>query len=147
MESFIFDFHKCNRFFEDFNIMFEVADMDGATSNFKIFLLSDCADDFTDIVNSDGILKRSDCVIAFEEDCKLLWDKLDSDTADIKLAEDVKYNIGEDLVPIRALLVATSDDYVIGYSINNVPISMTNSVVVEKDLIFCTVGDGVYGDV
>lgn len=145
-QSFLFNFSRIDTFYENININFNIADMNGAENKFEFVLSSYTYDNIEECIDSNGGLKEE--VITDEDyivDCPLVWSNLDDGTNTISLATDVEWNFGDEIVPVKAVFLRdTTTGYVMGFSINMQPITVTNTLTFEADTILWTVSDGGY---
>jgi hypothetical protein len=149
-QSYIFDFTRTPSFFEHWNVDFSVDDMnqyidsDTATSTvdsdkFEIVLVGNGGDNIDDYLDSDGILIDDEHQVTVYDtaDCSLDYKRDDIGDATIELTDEVSFNIGDVYQELKAvLLVHKESQYVLGYSINIVAFTVTNSVVFDEDVIF-----------
>ena len=127
---------------------------DNIDDNFQLFIAEYGEDNIEYYLDSDGFLKqeiefvedgqgnlvqRDDVLI---EDCALDYYNRGYGSSTIELHGDVEFSIrganDEDInVPIKAIFLRSkSTNYVMGYSINMRPFTVTNKVVFDDDVIF-----------
>lgn len=137
MQSYIFDFSRVPSFFEHFNIDFNVSDMDGS-SKFELVLVKHGGDNIEDYLNNDGTLNISDdSSEVLKTNCGLDFVRDEFGDAKIELHDAVEFNVGDTNIPLKAVFLRDdSTKYVMGYSINRVPFTVTNKVVFDEDVIF-----------
>lgn len=135
-QSYIFDFSRVPSFFEHFNLDFLVSDMDGSSSKFQLVLVKHGGDNISDYLDNNGELDV-DSGESIVEDCKLSYTSDSYGDATISLADDVTFTIGDTNIPLKAVFLRDkTTGYVMGYSINLVPFSVTNKVVFDDDVVF-----------
>ena len=154
--SYLFDFSRVDSFFENLNINFSISDMynvvrydsetgqyeyedDNVGDNFQLVICEYGYDNIGDYLNSDGTLNISDNDPHIHiEDCALDYYNRGNGASSIELHGTVTFEIGDDVnIPIKAIFLRDKDTgYVMGYSINNRPFSVTNQVVFDDDVIF-----------
>ena len=140
MQSYIFDFSRVPSFFENFNINFLVSDMDG-TNKFELVLCKHGADNIGDYLDQNGCLNiddsSSELLII---DCGLDFVRDEFGDAKIELHDEAVFDenmIGDQNIPIKAVFLRDSTTkYVMGYSFNRVPFTVTNKVIFDSDVIF-----------
>ena len=156
-QSFIFDFTRTDDFFEQFNKKFDLDDMfkvvsydedDGYTyedddvdDNFELVLVFYGGTNISDYLDSSASyskLKSSLSSYMQVEEVALDWYNRGNGEATIELHGEVTFSIGDDNKPLKAVFLRTNDTdkYVMGYSINTNPFSVTNEVVFDDDVIF-----------
>lgn len=157
-QSFLFDFSRTDDFFEQFNIKFKLSDMYQVTgynertgtyeyaqgtggNNFKLFVFHKGGaniEEYLDVTASYSKLKPSLLVSGtyMVSNIGLDWYNRGNGECTIELHGDCTFNVGqENNVPLRAILLCCND-YVMGYSINMKPFSVTNQLVFDDDIIF-----------
>lgn len=144
-QSYIFDFSRVPSFFENFNIGFFVDEMtkiiDGETVNegtecFELVWVAYGDDNISEYLEEDGTLDSS-VVIYQTESCGLDWIQDSTGDATIELSDTVEFSVGENNVPLKAILLRNvSTGYIMGYSINMNPFTVTNKLVFDDDVIF-----------
>lgn len=153
-QSYIFDFSRVPSFFENFNIGFFVDEMtkiiDGETVSegtecFELVWVDYGADNIGEYLTSDGLLDES-VHIYQSKSCALDWIQDQYGDATIELHGNVEFNVGENNVPLKAIFLRNSSTgYVMGYSINMNPFSVTNKAVFDDDVIFWDISRFNYG--
>ena len=154
--SYLFDFIRVDSFIERLNIDFLIEDMykvvgydsetaqyeyedDNIGENFQLVICEYGYDNIGNYLNSDGTLNISDSDTHIHiEDCALDYYNRGNGASSIELHGSVTFEIGDDVnIPIKAIFLRDKDTgYVMGYSINNRPFSVTNEVVFDDDVIF-----------
>jgi len=153
-QSYLFDFTRVDTFFDYFNIAFFIDEMwqvngydedtDSYTYDnviedacFELVLIEYGADNIDEYLTADGFLDTTAVEGIHRMDCGLDWYNRGDGEATIELHDDVTFNIGDVNMPLKAiLLINKSTNYVMGYSINTNPFSVTNQVVLDDDVIF-----------
>ena len=143
MQSYIFDFRKSPTFLKKWNKEFDVEDL--GNGSFYIALVNDsCADNFSECVDSDGILIYSD--EALFNGCSLEY-VVNGNTESIKLAEDCTFTFDDTEYPprfnMKGAFLINEDHYVMGYSINQYSIPITTQMIFEAGLSFYDIVEGV----
>lgn len=165
-QSYLFDFSRVESFIENINVgfffeeMFKVIgydeetgeyeyDDDNIENNFELVIMEYGESNIDYYLDTDGYLKeeleyesdgqgglvRKDDVLV--EECALDYYNRGYGSSTIELHGTVSFEIGDVNVPIKAILLRSkSTNYVMGYSINNRPFSVTNEVVFDDDVIF-----------
>ena len=135
--------------YDEVNQEYEYDD-DNIGNNFQLIIVEHGEQNIEAYIDSDGYLKeeiefvddgqgglvqRDDVLI---EDCALDYYNRGNGASSIELHGNVTFDIGQDVnVPIRAIFLRSkSTNYVMGYSINNKPFSVTNELVFDDDVIF-----------
>lgn len=157
-QSYLFDFTRTDDFFEQFNLKFKVSDMYKVTGynentqeysyaqgtggdNFKLYVFHKGGaniSEYLDTTASYSKLKSSLLVEGtyMEKDIGLDWYNRGNGEYTVELHGDATFEIGEEnSVQLRAILLCCGD-YVMGYSINMKPFSVTNQLVFDDDIIF-----------
>lgn len=153
MQSYIFDFTRVDDFIENSNIayfydkMFKVIDVDEEDGsyiyeddtiedNYELVLVEYGGDNISEYLDEYGCLDESiDDILV--EDCSLDYYNKGNANATIELHDEVRFDIGDENVPLKAILLRSkSTGYVMGYSINMVAVPVTNQVVFDNDVIF-----------
>lgn len=144
-QSYIFDFNRVPSFFEHFNIDFKVEDMDGSDKFELVWVSYGDGDNISDYLNSDGIL--SDSATVYDSvDVGLDYVPDEFGDATIGLHSQVEFTIGDTNVPLKAIFLRDkTSEYVLGYSINRVPFTVTNKAVFDEDIIFWDITRINYG--
>lgn len=143
LQSYIFDFSRVDSFYENMNLSFAIANMDGS-ANFEFVLSEHSPNNIEECLDSDGVL-NTDVDEAMVEDAKLMWNNNDDGTNNITLDEEVLFDIGNDILQMKSLFVRDkTSGYVLGFSINVNTVSVTNKLIFEEDTILWTVSDGGY---
>ena len=143
----MFEFTRVDNFLDDMNReeCFDTRDMDGISPNFKIVLVSECADDIEDCINDFGALitpydaesNTGATIVETEGDddglISLLWSKGINGERSISVADSlVSYDFGATSSLIKgAFLVNISNGsgYVLAYAINNKTIEMDDTFI------------------
>ena len=142
LDSFIFDFEKSPTFFKKWNKEFDVENLGSGT--FNIVLVGDeCPNNIEDCLNGTALQSFSDTLT---ESVDLIFDEIDRDTFSIKVDGDVVFDIGEDNnFSLKAAFLTSSNtttNYVMGFSINQNSINVSNEVIFEDGLVFWSVAEG-----
>lgn len=151
-QSYLFDFSRVKSFIENINVgffieeMFKVIDYDEKTgeykyeddnieNNFELVIAEVGGNNIEEYIDSDGFLTVTENIRV--EECALDFYNRDNGSSTIELHGTVSFNIGDENVPIKAIFLRSkSTNYVMGYSINNRPFTVTNEVVFDDDVIF-----------
>lgn len=151
-QSYLFDFSRVESFIENINVGFFIDEMfrvtaynsstgtytyedDNIDDNFELVIANYGGDNIEDYLDSDGYLNLTENIMV--EDCALDYYNRGNGSSTIELHDDVEFTIGDVNVPIKAIFLRSkSTNYVMGYSINNKPFSVTNKVVFDDDVIF-----------
>lgn len=156
-QSYLFDFSRVDTFIENMNVAFFIDEMyhvigyDRDTQSyeyeedeeiddaFQLVIVEYGQDNIEDYIDSDGflIIDDDDPYIHIE-DCSLDYYNRGNGQSTIELHGNVTFDIGVDVnIPIKAIFLRSkSTNYVMGYSINNRPFTVTNQVVFDDDVIF-----------
>lgn len=152
-QSYIFDFTRVDDFIEMSNIaffydeMFIVTGVDSTTKeyiyeddtvddNFELLLVEYAPNNIADYLDEYGCLK-DEITVNLIEDCALDYYNQGNANATIELHDEVEFEIGEEDVQLKAILLRNkSTGYIMGYSINMVSVPVTNRVVFDDDIIF-----------
>lgn len=137
----IFNFTRVDSFIDDINRIdcFDTMDMDGTSLNYKIILVSDCADTVEDCLDSEGTLitpyKDGKGVNIIETEnsddglCALTYSKGINGARAISMGSSlISYDFGIDEVNVKGAFlvsIANGSGYVLAYAINNVKTMMT----------------------
>ena len=155
-QSYLFDFSRVESFIENINVAFFIDEMfkvvgydtetgeyeyedDDVDDNFQLIICEYGADNIGEYIDSDGFLILDDSSEYLHiVDCALDYYNRGNGSSTIELHGDVEFTIGDDVnIPIKAIFLrAKSTNYVMGYSINNRPFTVTNKVVFDDDVIF-----------
>ena len=134
--SHLFDWSRNPQFFERWGKSFDVASMNGK-NNFQLVFSSYCPSNIQDCINGNGAL-NSNVTTDQVSNCGLKW----ADNV-ISLDTDVTWNIGDVVVPLKAVFLRDKNSgFVLGYSINNTPFEITNQLKLTKGLLFWSITDG-----
>ena len=150
--SVLFSFTRVDNFHE---LMINREDIttslfDGETKNFKIVLAEQCNDNIKDCLNNDGTLNDEVITIAGSEsdngDCALLWSVGVNSNRAISIASNgVSYQLGDETHMLKgAFLICANSGVVLAYSINNVPIPISNSFTAPVDGMIWSIRNQVY---
>ena len=129
---------------------YEYEEDDEIDNAFQLVIVEYGADNIEDYLDENGYLKqeiefiddgqgglvqRDDILI---EDCSLDYFNRGNGSSTIELHGNVSFDIDDDVnIPIKAIFLRSkSTNYVMGYSINNNPFTVTNEVVFDDDVIF-----------
>ena len=159
-QSYLFDFTRTDDFFENFNINFKIEDMyqvtgynettgeytyktgTGSDDKYELIIIYYGDDNFDRYLDSSSTFSKLDEDLlednAMIESIGLDWYNRGEGEATIELHGNIEFEIGEDAnVPIKAIVLRDHvTKYVMGYSINMRPFSVTNKVVFDDDVIF-----------
>lgn len=158
----IFNFTRVDSFIDDINRedCFDTQDMDGITLNYKVVLVSDCADNIDDCIDSDGTLitpysldsGRPVGVNIIETEnsddgmCALTYSKGINGARAISMGSSLlTYDFGVDDVSVKgAFLVNVSNGsgYVLAYAINNRGVDLTGTFTSPTDGVLWTLEYG-----
>lgn len=152
-QSYLFDFTRVDSFIDNLNVgffideMFRVIDYDeenqeyeyeddNIEDNFQLVICLYGEDNVEDYLDSDGYLTVTENILV--TDCALDYYNRGNGASSIELHGDVEFDIGADVnIPIKAIFLRSkSTNYVMGYSINNRPFTVTNKVIFDDDVIF-----------
>ena len=132
----MFDISDVPRFFDDWNIKFDVVRMDGASNNFQLVFSNYAPDNIGECLNSDGTLS-SDVTVIASVDCKLKWDSV---SRIISIKGDTTWNIGDNNYPLKAVFVKNKlNNYILGYCIHTTSFNVTNKVKIEDGTILWSI--------
>ena len=153
-QSFLFDFARVDSFIENINVAFFIEEMwrvTGINTNgsykypqgetwedaFELMFIEYGENNISSYLTEDGLLDETKVDGIHKVDCSLdYYDRGDGE-ATIELHGDVVFNVGDVNVPLKAVLLRNkSTGYIMGYSINKTPFSVTNQVVFDDDVIF-----------
>ena len=143
-ESYIFDFSIPKNFLRFLNIYYNVSDMNGAVDKFEFVLASYSQDNIEDCLTDKNMLGDG---VTIHSTVKggLFFEENDGLTVTIKTATPVTFNIGNDIIPLKALFIRdASSKVVFMYCINVNPFSITNSFIIDSDVILYTETDSEY---
>ena len=133
VQSYIFDFQRVGDFFERWNVDFKATGDFGVSNKFEIVLASYSPNSIGDCLENGRL--SSDVTIPTNgvQNCTLNWqDEV------MSIANDVTFNFGTAIVPIKAVFIRNkASEVVLGYSINIRAFEVTNQVVFGKDTIPC----------
>lgn len=108
------------------------------TNCFNIVLVDDvCDDNFSDCINPDGQLKYDTELHCKSVECSLVYsnDK-------IVLGADAVINFNDDSFDMKGVFLTTDSGYIMGYCINQVSLTVTNSMTFEEGFIFYDIVEG-----
>ena len=147
----LFSFVRVDNFLDDMNRedCFDTNDMDGVTPNYKIILVSECANDINDCLDEDGTLitpydaesnKGANIVVTDGDDdgmLSLLWSKGINGERSISATETVvTYDLGVESVPVKGAFlvdIASGSGYVLAYAINNKAVELDENLICPID--------------
>lgn len=148
-QSFLFDFTRTPTFFENFNIKFNLSDMNTSKDvakpleNFELVLASYCETNIQDCLNNDGTLADTVEIGVNADDEELVktvgldWIRDSYGDGTIELHGDVVFDVGDIDVQLKAIFLRDkTTKFVMGYSINMVAVPVTNQVVFDDEVIF-----------
>ena len=152
-QSYLFDFTRVDSFIDNLNVGFFIDEMfrvvrydsetqqyeyedDNIDDNFQLVIVEYGGDNIEDYLDSDGYLTVTENILV--TDCALDYYNRGNGASSIELHGNVEFDIGTDVnIPIKAIFLRSkSTNYVMGYSINNRPFTVTNKVVFDDDVIF-----------
>lgn len=143
----MFEFIRVDSFLDDMNreSCFDTKDMDGISKNYKVILVSECADDINDCLDEDGTLitpyddetGTGVNIVETEGDddgfISLLWSKGINGERTMSVSDSLlTYDFGATPKNVRgAFLVSVGNGsgYVLAYSINNKQIRLDNTFI------------------
>ena len=137
-DSILIDWSRVPTFWRDWNVKFKVDGMNGSTSNFNIVFVSFAYDTIDECLSGGKLKPEVLAGVSETIPCGLLYD----DTELVKIADDVEWTIGDNIIPIKAIFLTTDDGYVMGYSINISSFEVTNKLIIEKDTILWSFHSG-----
>lgn len=152
-QSYLFDFTRVDSFIDNLNVGFFIDEMfrvtgydsenqeyeyddDNIGNNFQLVICLYGGDNIENYIDSDGYLTVTENILV--TDCALDYYNRGNGASSIELHGNVEFDIGADAnIPIKAIFLRSkSTNYVMGYSINNRPFTVTNKVVFDDDVIF-----------
>lgn len=152
-QSYLFDFSRVDSFIENMNVAFFTDEMfkvtgydedtqsyiyedDNVGDNFELVIAEYGGNNIENYLDEDGFLTVTENILV--EDCALDYYNRGEGSSTIELHGEVTFNIGADAnIPIKAIFLRSkSTNYVMGYSINNRPFTVTNKVIFDDDVIF-----------
>ena len=147
MQSLVFDFKKSPTFFQRWNKEFDVEDLDAngiINATFKIVIVDDvCEDNIEECLNSSGQLTYSS-PHTITQDCSLKYTREGLEREYISLNGDVHFIFEEgENFSLKGAFLTTNGGYVLGYSINQQSLNITNEMIFEDTLIFFDIIEGV----
>lgn len=135
--SYLFDFRRVSDFFSQWNVKFRTMEMNGG-ANFEIVLASFSPSNIGDCLTNNGILDTSQVTGTKVANLGLKWED-----ETITIANDVIFNLGTEIMPLKAVFIRNkTSKYVMGYSINQNSVSITNQVIFDKGTILWGIHDG-----
>ena len=135
--SYLWDFTTVPYFFTNWNVLFSLNEMNSA-NNFEFVFCDYAPTNINDCLN--GSVLSSNVHTITSVDCSLDWN---SDTQIIKVRNDVTWNIGDNIYPIKAVFLRKkANGYVMGYCIHQNSFEVTNKVKIEKDTILWSIHNG-----
>lgn len=152
-QSYIFDFSRVDDFFENFNIKFSLSDMwkvtgynettgeyiyDGTGSEkFELVITETGGNNIEEYLDSNGRLDTSTVSGIHTMSCALDWYNRGDGEGTIELHNSLTFEIGEANISLKSILLRdATTGYIMGYSINDKPFSLTNELVFDDDVIF-----------
>ena len=153
-QSYLFDFARVDNFIENINVAFFFEEMwtvigidssgnktyptgQSVEDSFELLFVEYGGDNISDYLDSDGLLDTTKVTGVHIEDCGLDWYNQGEGEATFEIHDDVTFDIGEVNIPIKAVFLRNkSTQYIMGYSINMSPFTVTNEVVFDDDVIF-----------
>lgn len=137
--SFLVDWSKGYQFWENWNKKFDVDNMNGTVGNFKLYFSSYAYENFDDCIDASGHLVSTVIQQSHAEDCGLIWNNGESS---IRISENVTWNIGDSVVPLKAIFLTDVHGYVLGYSINTNSYDVTNQLIIDEGSYLWTFHEG-----
>lgn len=142
-KSIIFDFTRVDDFMDNYNIEFQVSEMDGVNKNYEFVFSDGCPDNIGDCLDEYGGLNNSVHTIDIGDDGEvpLLYTKGVNGSRIISLgASDVTIDVGDVELMLKALFLRDlSSGYVMAYSILGRTIPITNQVIFPATGIVWTI--------
>lgn len=151
-QSYIFDFSRTDTFFENFNVGFfldEMWQVTGRNSDgtyqyketvspcFELVTIQYGADNINEYLDEYGCLNESNVEGLDTADCSLDYYNRGDGEATIELHGTVSFNIGDTNIPMKAIILRSkTTGYVLGYSINMTPFSLTDELIFDDNCIF-----------
>lgn len=130
------------------NKEFDVEEIE--TTCFSLYILDDlCYDNIESCLNSEGKFVFTDAQMqehSLNQSCYLRIDEVGNDTSAIVLNEDVTFELGESMFPMKGMFLVTDSGFVMGYSINTYSVNVTNQMIFKKDLIFWNIVEGAINE-
>ena len=123
-QGFIFDFTRVKDFFDNWNILFKLSDMN-TSNNFKLVFCSDSPPNIDECLNAGGGINTNVVTVADTVYCSLKWEN-----ETISIRNDTTWNIDGE-VPLRAVFLV-SNNYVMAYSINMSEFIVSNKIVFDE---------------
>lgn len=134
VQSYIFDFSRSPRFFEDWNLKFTVNEMKSSSNLFQIVYCDYAPSDINDCLNGD-VLDTSKVHVLTSVDFSLKYDD-----GIITVREDATWNLSTTVRNLKAVFIRhKATGFVMGYSINTVGFDVTNIVKLEKGTILWSI--------
>lgn len=134
-ESVLFSFTKTDKLFKNMinNDNITTYLFDGVSNNFKIILAETCPNNIADCLNPDGTLIDDLALIngsTTDGECALLWQDGVNNNTDISIASNsVHYDFADSEYLLKAaFLVEKETGFVMAYSINNAPMTVTGEL-------------------
>ena len=144
MESFVFDFSKPKNFLRFLNIYYKISDMNGAL-NFEFVLASYSDDNINNCLNEDNTINEDVVTIYQVTDGGLSYSEDEYGSSLIKTSSPIEFNIGNDIVPLKAVFIRDKQSKVVFlYCINMTAFTVTNSFIIDEDVFLFTDTDGEY---
>lgn len=135
LKSYPFDFDSVNDFFTQWNIKFKLSDMTGASNKFQLVLASTCPNNIEQCLTNGSL--NNNVTIYTSQDVKLTWD---NSQKTISITDNVTFNLSTNTFSLKAVFLRNkSNGYVMGYSINENAVSVTNKVIFDKDTILWSI--------
>lgn len=131
MDTFQFDFRKCEHFFTRINNDFDFSSLD----NCKVYLVGEsCFDNYGECVEN-GVLKEALRNDSVNMTLPLVLEEYDYD-ASVKVIDDTSMTIPENTsVAVKGVFITSPNNFVIFYSINTYSVSTTENILFEKDTV------------
>lgn len=133
-ESILFSFNKVDKLFKSMidNDNLTTYLFDGVTNNFRMVLVESCPSNISDCLNADGTLVDDVVIInqGTDGDCALLWTDGVNNNTDVSIASNsIHFDFGDNSYLLKAaFLVEKNTGFVLAYSINNAPMTVTDEL-------------------
>lgn len=140
MQSYIFDFRESPSFRRKWNKEFDIEAM-GETCFNIVLVDGNCDDNIEDCLNADLQLKYDESNMK-QESCSLEYHVNSQYNDSIRLSSAVTFELGEEMFEMKGAFITTDSGYVMGYSINNYSVNITNQMIFEKDFVLWDIVEG-----
>lgn len=150
-QSYLFDFARVDSFLENINIGFTFDEMWKVTGEsdgeytyeetgsdcFELVVCTSGGNNINDYLDENGFFDPSTVASTLIQSCSLDYYNKGYGEATIELHDEVLFDIGYQNINVKAILLRNiSTGYVLGYSINQVPVPVTNKIIFDDDVIF-----------